>query len=444
MAPSLDSILITAMDRRFASQIERLKTSMIEAARFSFAHHPRESQAVLDILRDVSENGTAAVRRYTTKFDGVTLTEKQMRITAAELRAAHRSIDRALLRSIRKAIDNVRRYQSEIFVGNCPSLRRHRGLKITPIRRVGICVPGASAPLPSTVIMTAVPAQVAGVEEVVVVSPPRYQPARGLKTIHPVILAVCQELKIGEVYRIGGAQAVAAMASTIGPIPKVDKIVGPGNRWVQTAKKLVLGYTGIDSIAGPSEVLILANGQANPAWVAADMLSQAEHAPGSAIVATDSQTLAENILAALKDQVRQLGRSRDTMECLTKYSKIVVFKSFEKAVEFANDFASEHLEIQCGGQSRKVLENIRNAGAIFVGPYTPVAVGDYIAGPSHTLPTGTSAKFFSALSANDFVKFSSVMEYSRKDLLADAEDILRLAGTEGLDAHARSVSIRVK
>lgn len=441
---SLDSILIAATDRRFAAQITRLKKAMILAARFSFDENPREMDTVLKILRDVAENGVSAVRRYTAKFDGVDLTKKQMRITSAELAAAHRSIDKSLLRSIRKSIDNVRTYQSEMFVGNCPSLRRNPGLKITPIRRVGVCVPGASAPLPSTVIMTVVPAQVAGVEEIVVVSPPRYQPPQGLKTIHPVILAVCRELKITEVYRIGGAQAVAAMASDAGPIPKVDKIVGPGNRWVQTAKKLVLGYTGIDSIAGPSEVLIVANRQAHPAWVAADMLSQAEHAPGSAIVATDSQSLADKILAALKVQVRQLSRSRETMDCLIKYSKIVVFKSLDAAIEFANDFASEHLEIQCGRASRQVLKKIRNAGAIFVGPFTPVAVGDYIAGPSHTLPTGTSAKFFSALSSNDFVKFSSVMEYSRKDLIADAQDILRLANTEGLDAHARSVSIRMK
>ncbi len=434
---------MSAADRRFPAQIAQLKKAMVDAARFSFVEHPRPLNILLRIIRDVAENGASAVRRYTKKFDGVDLTEKQMRITTAELAAAHRSMDKPLLRSIRKSIDNVRQYQNEIFVGNCSVLRRHPGLKVTPIRRVGVCVPGASAPLPSTVIMTAVPAQVAGVEEIVVVSPPRFKPLRGPKTIHPVILAVCHELKIAEVYRIGGAQAVAAMASEAGPIRKVDKIVGPGNRWVQTAKKLVLGNVGIDSIAGPSEVLILANARANPAWIAADMLSQAEHAPGSAIVATDSAALARATLTELKRQVFQLNRSKETMDCLTQFSRIVVFQSFDKAIEFANDFASEHLEIQCGQESRRILQKIRNAGAIFVGPYTPVAVGDYIAGPSHTLPTGTSAKFFSALSSNDFVKFSSVMEYSRKNLSADADDIIRLANTEGLDAHAKSVSIRI-
>lgn len=416
----------------------------MDAARFSFASNPKESDTVVRVLRDVGENGSAAVRRYTAQFDGVDLTEKQMRIASKELRNAHRSIDRHLLRSIRKAIDNVRRYQNEIFMGNCPSLKRHPGLKITPIRRVGICVPGASAPLPSTVIMTAVPAQVAGVEEIAVVSPPRFQPVRGKKTIHPVILAVCHELKIDEVYRIGGAQAVAAMASTKGPIPKVDKIVGPGNRWVQTAKQLVLGQVGIDSVAGPSEVLILANDQANPVWVAADMLSQAEHAPGSAIVATDSSVLANKVLEELKYQVKRLARCEATIACLTDFSKMIVFNDFDQAIEFANDFASEHLEIQCGRKSRAVLRQIRNAGAIFVGPYSPVAVGDYFAGPSHTLPTGTGAKFFSALSSNDFIKFSSVIEYSRNDLLNNADDIIRLASTEGLDAHAKSVEIRKK
>jgi histidinol dehydrogenase len=285
--------------------------------------------------------------------------------------------------------------------------------------------------------MTVVPAQVAGVEQIVVVSPPRYK-----GSIHPVILAVCHELGIEEVYRIGGAQAVAAMAYGTGTIPKVDKIVGPGNRWVQTAKKLVFGYVGIDSIAGPSEVLIIADESANPAWVAADMLSQAEHNPGSAVVATDSQDLAEKTLAALKDQVVRLCRAEDTIQCLNSYSKIVVFDSLNKAVDFANDFAPEHLHIQCGPDSAAVAEKIENAGAIFIGEYSPVAVGDYWAGPSHTLPTGAGAKFFSALSSNDFVTSSSIIAYDKAKLLESADDIIRLAMTEGLDAHAKSVDIR--
>ena len=247
----------------------------------------------------MSRRDDEAVAEYTEKFDGVKLTPEQFRISEAELNDAHKTIDKKLLKSIRQAIKNVKEYQSKIFVGKDKNFKS-TGIKYTPIKRVGICVPGASAPLPSTVIMTAVPAQVAGVKEIVVVSPPRYK-----GSIHPVILATCKELKIKEVYRIGGAQAVFALARGTKTIQNVDKIVGPGNAWVQMAKKKVLGLVGIDSIAGPSEVLIIANKKANPAWVAADMLSQAEHNPGSAVLFTDSEKLALEVLAELKRQVGQ-------------------------------------------------------------------------------------------------------------------------------------------
>jgi histidinol dehydrogenase len=285
--------------------------------------------------------------------------------------------------------------------------------------------------------MTAVPAQVADVEMIVVVSPPRYK-----DSIHPTILAVCYELGIDEVFRIGGAQAVAALAFGTQTIRPVDKIVGPGNQWVQTAKREVFGIVGLDSIAGPSEVLIIANDKANPAWVAADMLSQAEHAPGSAVVFTNSQKLAEKILNELKRQMRGLNRAQQTIECLEKYSVIAVFKDIEDAVHETNDFAAEHLEIHCGKSSREIAQYVKNAGAIFIGDYSPVAVGDYWAGPSHTLPTGRTARFFSALSANDFIKSTSIIEYSKEQLAKSAEDIIRLAEAEGLDAHAKSVKIR--
>jgi histidinol dehydrogenase len=285
--------------------------------------------------------------------------------------------------------------------------------------------------------MCAVPAQVAGVKEIVVVSPPRYK-----GSIHPVTLAVCYELKIDEVYRIGGAQAIAALAYGTQSILKVDKIVGPGNQWVQTAKQLVFGTVGIDSIAGPSEVLIIANDKANPAWVAADMLSQAEHTPGSTTVFTDSQELADKTLAELKKQVGQLSRVKETIKCLLELSIIAVFENLDSVISAANDFAPEHLEIQCGDKSRKIADRIENAGAIFIGDYSPVAVGDYWAGPSHTLPTGGSARFFSALSANDFIKSTSIIEYDRQTLAKSAADIIRLAEAEGLDAHAKSIKIR--
>ncbi|MBA7674433.1 Histidinol dehydrogenase [subsurface metagenome] len=362
---------------------------------------------------------------------------EQFKISRQQLHKAHNEVDKKLLTSIRKAITNVKEYQQKIFIGNKSGFSGSTGIKYTPVRRVGVCVPGASAPLPSTVIMTAVPAQVAGVKEIAVISPPRYE-----GSIHPVILAVCYELGIDEVYRIGGSHAVAALACGTKTIKKVDKIVGPGNAWVQMAKKEVFGRVDVDSIAGPSEVLIIANDKANPAWVAADMLSQAEHSPGSAVLFTDSQQLAEKVLAELEKQVEKLNRSQQTIKCLEDFSAIVAFENMDDCIFQANNFASEHLEIQCGEQSRAVAERIEDAGAMFIGDYTPVAVGDYWAGPSHTLPTGMTAKFFSALSSNDFIKSTSIIEYDIEKLAQSAEDIIRLAQIEGLDAHAKSVQIR--
>ncbi len=435
MPNELDQILITSSESNFEKRIKKLRSKMASAARLA-GFGSRENQQVLDILRNVEERGDEAVAEYTKKFDDVKLEPGQFRINRDDLDKANREINQDILASLRQAIENVRGYQKDIMVDmeNLP-----RGIKYTPIKRVGLCVPGASAPLPSTVIMTAVPAQVAGVKEIAVVSPPRHE-----GSIHPVILAVCCELGIDEVYRIGGAQAVAALAIGTETIPKVDKIVGPGNKWVQAAKKGVCGdYVGIDSIAGPSEVLIIANEQANPAWVAADMLSQAEHASdSSAIVLTDSEPFAKEILKELKKSLKELPRVGAAKESLKKFSAIVVMEDMNHAIEMANDFACEHLEIQCGQANRAIADKINNAGAIFIGSYSPVAVGDYWAGPSHTLPTGTRAKFASALTSNDFLKSISIIEYDSEMLAACADDIARLAEVEGLDAHARSVRIR--
>jgi len=401
----------------------------------TFGPHENDFKHVSKIILEVGEHRDKALRKFTKDHDGVDIRPGEFQISKDELEKAHGEIDKELLESLRQAIKNVRKYQTEIFIGskNCP------GIKYKLIKPIGICVPGASAPLPSTVIMTAVPAIVAGVkpEEIIVVSPPRYK-----GTIHPVILAVCHELGIDEVYRIGGAQAVAALALGTETIPNVKKIVGPGNKWVQTAKQQVFGFVGIDSIAGPSEVLIIANNKANPAWVAADMLSQAEHDPGCAVLATDSQTLAEKVLDELKKQTNHLDRAEVTIKCLKEYSKIAVFVSMDHVIEFANEFAAEHLQIQCGDESRTIADKIENAGAIFIGDYSPVAVGDYWAGPSHTLPTGGGAKFSSALTSNDFIKSISIIEYDKEKLAQSAEDIIRLAEAEGLDAHAKSVKIR--
>jgi len=435
MPHELDQILISSYGADFEKSLKKFRSKMMQAASFA-GYGSQENQQVIDILRNVADHGDKAVAEYTEKFDGVQLTPGQFRISRDELEKANREINQDILASLRQAIENVRSYQRDILVDqeNLP-----RGIRYTPIKRVGICVPGASAPLPSTVIMTAVPAQVAGVKEIVVVSPPRHE-----GSIHPVILAVCCELGIDEVYRIGGAQAVAALAAGTGTIGKVDKIVGPGNKWVQAAKKNVAGdYVGIDSIAGPSEVLIIANEQANPAWIAADMLSQAEHAAdSSAIVLTDSEPFAKLILAELQKQVAGLPRAKAAKESLKKLGAIIVLDDMAGAIEMADDFASEHLEIQCGQDSREIAEKIHNAGAIFIGSYTPVAVGDYWAGPSHTLPTGMRAKFASALTSNDFLKSISIIEYDQEMLASSADDIVRLAEIEGLSAHANSVRIR--
>ncbi len=431
MPHELDKILISYEQPDFKDKLSKLRFAVVHAARFRI--DSKENEQLRDIVKEVMGRGDNAVAEYTERYDGIKLTPEQFRVSKEDLEKAHTEINKKLLKSIHQAIENVRKYQEEIFIGNF----KHPGIKYTPIKRVGICVPGASAPLPSTVIMTAVPAQVAGVKEIVVVSPPRYK-----GSIHPVILAVCKELGIDEVYRIGGAQAVVALARGTDVISKVYKIVGPGNQWVQMAKREVFGPVDIDSIAGPSDVLIIANEEANPAWVASDMLSQVEHDPGSAILFTDSQKLSEEVLEELKKQVKQLDRTSDTYECLQKFSGIAVFENMKDIIEWANDFAPEHLEVQCGSESRQIADQIKNAGAIFIGDYSPVAVGDYWAGPSHTLPTGMTAKFFSALSTNDFIKSTSIIEYDQKKLAESAEDIIRLAEAEGLDAHAKSIRIR--
>jgi histidinol dehydrogenase len=435
MPHELDKILICPSRSDYKKSLKKFRSKMLQAARFA-DYGSEENQQVIDIIRNVAEHGDRAVAEYTEKFDKVKLKPDEFRIGQDEMDRANQEIDQDILLCLREAIENVRAYQKDILINtnNAP-----RGIRYTPVKRIGVCVPGASAPLPSTVIMTAVPAQVAGVREIAVVSPPRHNGG-----IHPVILAVCCELGIDEVYRIGGAQAVAALAIGTETIAKVDKIVGPGNKWVQAAKKNVAGdYVGIDSIAGPSEVLIIANERANPAWIAADMLSQAEHAAdSSAVVLTDSEPLAKSVLSELQKQSAELPRAKAAKESLKRHSAVIVLEDMAGAIEMADDFACEHLEIQCGQDSRQIAEKINNAGAIFIGPYSPVAVGDYWAGPSHTLPTGMRAKFASALTSNDFLKSISIIEYDQEMLAASAEDIIHLAEIEGLSAHANSIRIR--
>ena len=434
----MDELLLRASEPDFDVRLGKLRAEMQAAARMA-GYDSEQNRTVVRVLSDVQQRGDAAVAEYTARFDSTDLKPAEFRISVEELEAAHRGIGAELLETLRRAIQNVRAYQEKIFIGHQSRFSDGTGIRYTPIRRVGVCVPGAAAPLPSTVIMTVVPAQVAGVRQIAVISPPRCE-----GSIHPVILGACHELGVEEVYRIGGVQAVGALAYGTQTIDPVDMIVGPGNSWVQAAKKHVAGdYVGIDSIAGPSEVLIVANEEANPAWVAADMLSQAEHASdSSAIVVTDCEPLARSILEELGRQLAALPRAADAAGSLRQYSRVIVVEDMDQAVEIADRFASEHLEVQCGRRSREVADRITNAGAIFIGPHTPVAVGDYWAGPSHTLPTGSRARFSSAVTSNDFVKSISLIEYGPEQLAAAADDITRLAEVEGLDAHARSIGIR--
>ncbi|MBE3071244.1 MAG: histidinol dehydrogenase, partial [Planctomycetes bacterium] len=302
----------------------------------------------------------------------------------------------------------------------------------------GVYVPGGKAFYPSTLLMTAVPALSAGVPQVAVACPPS---SNG--DIHPSVLAVCRVAGVSEVYRMGGVQAIAALAYGTASVPAVEKIVGPGNTYVQLAKKLVFGLVDIDSLAGPSEVVVIADATADAALIAADMLSQAEHDPGSAILLTPDEALADAVEKAVEDQVAGLKRAEATRASIEKYAAVVLVADLDEAARLTNLLAPEHLEIQTA-QPADVLRNIRCAGAVFLGRYTPVAVGDYVAGPSHTLPTGGTARWASGLTANDFLRSMSVIEYDRAALEADAEDICRMAEVEGLTAHAASVLKRLE
>ncbi|OXU15055.1 histidinol dehydrogenase [Sedimentisphaera salicampi] len=430
---NFSKLLASSTDSDFEEKLARLRRehSMTEY----LLHNQDIAGRVRDVVLDVGKRGDKAVCEYTERFDNISFEPSEFRVSEEAMHVSHEHLPEDLLSSMRRSIENVRDYQSRIFVGGCS---QEGAVKYTPLKRVGLCIPGASAPLPSTVIMTAVPAMAAGVDQIAVISPPRFE-----GSIHPVILGLCWELGISEVYRIGGAQAVAAIAWGTETIPKVDKIAGPGNDYVQLAKKEVFGLVDMDSFAGPSDVLIMADENANTSWIAADMLSQAEHNPGAGIVVTNSESFAKEIISEVESQCSRLSRSRETAECLEKYSAVVAVEDEEAVIDFANSFAAEHLEVQFGRRSREIAEKIKNAGAIFIGPYSPVAAGDYFAGPSHTLPTRQSSKYFSPLSSNDFVKSSSIIDFSESMLREGADDIVRLAEIEGLDAHAKSVAIRL-
>ena len=366
-----------------------------------------------------------------------------MRVSQAELEAAAAEADADYLTVVRRVRDNVAEFQQAILSTDVGIQRDLGGGKVElrqrylPMRRIGICVPGGAAAYPSTLLMTAVPAQVAGVPEIVVVVPPT-----DFGGYNTDLLAACHELGVTEVYRVGGAQAVAALAYGVDGIERVDKIVGPGNLFVALAKRHVFGEVDIDSIAGPSEVIVLADESARPEFVASDLISQAEHSPGSGVLVTWHEPLIDQVRTALDEQLQALPRGDLAATCLDEYGALILARDEDEAARLTDMLAPEHLHISTSDPER-MLSKIQNAGAIFMGHHTPVALGDYIAGPSHVLPTGGTARFANGLCANDFLKRSSVICYDEASLTAEADAVRLLANKEGLTAHSASVDVRL-
>lgn len=398
------------------------------------------TQKTGEILKDVRENGDRAVFKYTKIFDGVSLTENTIRVSEEEIEDACLKVDSELIETIKKAKKNIEEFHMKQKENSWFSSEKDGvilGQLYRPLEKAGIYVPGGTAAYPSSVLMNAVPAKVAGVEKIVMVTPPGKN-----NSINPVILTAAKEAGVDEIYRVGGAQAIAAMAFGTASIPRVDKIVGPGNIYVAAAKRMVYGYCDIDMVAGPSEIAVVADDSANPAYVAADLLSQAEHdVLASAILVTTSLKLALEVKKELERQCGYLPRKDIIEKALESYGAIIITESLKEAVEIVNKIAPEHLEL-CVEEPFSLLGDIRNAGAIFLGSYAPEPLGDYFAGPNHVLPTGGTARFFSPLSVADFMKKSSLISYSRDALGKVQKDITRFAEAEGLTAHANAIRIR--
>lgn len=398
------------------------------------------SEVVRRICRDVRERGLAAVIEYTRKLDRVELTTDTVRVSREEMERVHAKAAPEFLATVRRVRSSIWQFQAGVLTRDASlsvAGKYELGLRYRPLRRVGICVPGGAAAYPSTVLMTAVPAQAAGVREIAIASPPTKNGAN-----NPNVLAVCHELGIREVYRVGGAQGVAALAYGCSGLEPVDKIVGPGNIFVTLAKREVFGQVDIDMLAGPSEVVVVADASANPVFLASDLIAQAEHSPGASLLVTWHEPLVDQVLEAIDEQLERLPRGQLAREALEDFGALIVTRDRAEAIRLANSIAPEHLHIVTA-DAEAVAQEIDSAGAIFVGDYSPVAIGDYVAGPSHVLPTGGSARFASGLCANDFLKRSSVIRYTADGLREVADDVRRLAGIEGLTGHSASVDIRL-
>lgn len=396
--------------------------------------------AVNDILLNVRTNKDEALFKYTKDFDKADINASNIVVTKDEIEEAYTKVDPALVDVIRKSLKNIKEYhekQKQYSWFDSKPDGTILGQKVTPLARAGVYVPGGKAAYPSSVLMNVVPAKVAGVEQIIMCTPPDHE-----GKVYPTTLVAANEAGVDVVYKAGGAQAIAAMAYGTESIPKVDKICGPGNIYVALAKKAVFGYVSIDSVAGPSEILVIADETANPRYVAADLLSQAEHDEmASAILITTSSELANKVSAEIDGFLKELSRSEIISKSLDNYGYILLVDDINEAVSVANDIASEHLEIVTKDPFN-VMTKIKNAGAIFLGEYSSEPLGDYFAGPNHVLPTNGTAKFFSALSVDDFIKKSSIISYSREALESIHNDIENFAAAEHLTAHANSIKVR--
>lgn len=395
---------------------------------------------VKEIVENVRHNGDEALKEYTLQFDHTELDTRKMLVSDDEIAEAESLVDPELKQVMQKSLENIRNYHKKQLRTSWFDAQPNGtilGQKVTPLTRVGVYVPGGKAAYPSTVLMNIVPASVAGVPEIVMVTPPGKD-----GKVNPVTLTAAKMAGATKIYKVGGAQAIAALAFGTATVPKVDKIVGPGNIFVALAKKCVYGYVSIDSIAGPSEILVIADETANPRHIAADLLSQAEHDElASAILITTSKKLADEVNQYIEKMVPNLSRSAILEKSLENYGYILLAESLDEAIDVANEIASEHLEIVTANPF-EVMTKIKNAGAIFLGSYSSEPLGDYFAGPNHVLPTNGTAKFFSPLSVDDYVKKSSIIYYSKEALEAVHEDIEKFAKAEGLTAHANSIHVR--
>lgn len=403
-------------------------------------NYREQEDAVNNILTNVKDNGNLALFEYTEKFDKVKLTAETIKVTDEEIADAYEQVDDELIRVIRLAMKNIKDYhemqKEESWFDSKPD-GTILGQKITPLSRVGVYVPGGKAAYPSSVLMNVIPAKVAGVDEIIMCTPPGHD-----GKVYPTTLVSAKEAGVDTIYKVGGAQAIGALAYGTESIPQVDKIVGPGNIFVALAKKAVFGYTGIDSVAGPSEILVLADETANPRYVAADLLSQAEHDQlASAILVTTSLEVAEKVQAEIEGFVKDLERKDIIQASLDNYGYILIAEDMDTAIDAVNAIASEHLEIVTKDPFG-TMTKVRNAGAIFLGESSSEPLGDYFAGPNHVLPTNGTARFFSPLGVDTFVKKSSIISYSRDALRNIHNEIETFAKAEGLTAHANSIKVR--